>query len=227
MTYVSGADTRETYVPDRTTTPTRGRHRSTYERAAVHAALDEALICHLGFVVDGAPVVLPTIHVRIAERLYLHGSTGARALRLAADGGLPVCVSVTIVDGLVLARSAFHHSMNYRSVVAHGTAHLVTDPAERARALDAIVDHVQPGRSAQCRPPTGKELAATAVLALDLERVSAKVRTGDPVDDPEDLAGPWWAGVVPVTVRRGTPAPSADLRPGVPGPPPAEALPTG
>ncbi len=201
------------YDVHHSTTPTRGRHRSTYDRALVHAVLDEGLVCHLGFVADGAPVVLPTIHARLGERLYLHGSTGSRPLLLAADGGLPVCVTVTLLDGLVLARSAFHHSMNYRSAVAMGRAHLVTDPDERMRALEAIVDHVQPGRWAQCRLPDAKEMAATAVLALDLEHVSAKVRTGDPVDDPDDLAGPWWAGVVPMAVRRGAPVSSADLGP--------------
>lgn len=176
--------------------------------------LDEALICHVAYVRAGRPVLIPTIHARVGERLYLHGSTGASVARTAGAEGLAVCVVVTVVDGLVLARSAFHHSMNYRSVVVHGVARLVTDQAERSVALDGVVDHVWAGRSGQCRPPSRKELAATSVLALDLLEVSAKVRNGDPVDDPADLDGPWWAGVVPVRVTYGEPEPAADLLPG-------------
>ncbi|MFC4563916.1 pyridoxamine 5'-phosphate oxidase family protein [Nocardiopsis mangrovi] len=237
------------------TTPTRHRERAGYDRAAVHAILDADWICHLGFVADGAPVVLPTLYARVADRLYLHGSTGSRPLRTAAraphtpppDGGaepggsdaaegerpsgartgsqdagpgdgLRVCVTVTIADGLVLARSAFHHSVNYRSVVAHGVARRVTDPAERAAALDAIVDAAVPGRSADCRPATPKELAQTAVLRLDLEEVSAKVRAGGVAEDPEDLALPHWAGVVPLTRSLGAAQPDPALAPGTPLP---------
>jgi nitroimidazol reductase NimA-like FMN-containing flavoprotein (pyridoxamine 5'-phosphate oxidase superfamily) len=182
--------------------------RARYDRELVHAVLDEAPICHLGFVVDGAPVVLPTIHARLGERLFLHGSTGARALRAAAGDGLPVCATVTLLDGLVLAKSAFHHSMNYRSVVVHGTARQVRDEDEKRRALHAIVDHIVPGRTADCRPPSRRELAATAVLALDLDEVSAKVRTGGPVDEPEDLQLPYWSGVVPVRLQKDDPVPA-------------------
>ncbi len=139
-----------------------------YDRAAVHAVLDEALICHVGFVHDGEPVVLRQLHARVGDRLYLHGSTGARALQAARGAGLQVCVTVTLTDGLVLARSAFHHSINYRSVVAHGTAHLVDDDAERRAALTALAAAVAPGRSEHTRPPSRKELAATAVLRLEL-----------------------------------------------------------
>ena len=155
-------------VPTARTTPTRKRDRTTYDRAAINAVLDEALICHLGYVVDGAPVVVPTIHARHGDVLYLHGSSGARVARLA-DGGVPVTAVVTVLDALVLARSQFHHSMNYRSVAVHGVAHLVTDPDERATALAAVVEHVAPGRAAESRPGDRQELAATAVLRLPLD----------------------------------------------------------
>ncbi|MEV6208497.1 pyridoxamine 5'-phosphate oxidase family protein [Kitasatospora sp. NPDC051914] len=190
------------------TTPTRSKDRASWDRTAVHAVLDGAWVCHLGFVADGAPVVLPTIYARVGDRLYLHGSTGSRPLRAAgADPGLPVCVTVTLVDGLVLAKSAFNHSVNYRSVVAHGTAHQVTDPEELAVALDALVDHAVPGRSADARPANAKELAATAVIRLDLHEVSLKTRTGGVHDDEEDLGLPHWSGVVPVQTAYGTPEP--------------------
>ncbi|MFJ8659338.1 pyridoxamine 5'-phosphate oxidase family protein [Streptomyces sp. NPDC093795] len=211
--------TADTYTPTDRTVPTRSRERASYDKALVHSILDEAYVCHLGFVRDGAPVVLPTLFGRVGDRLYVHGSTGSRPLRAAGDGvaapGLPVCLTVTHVDGLVLARSAFHHSLNYRSVVVHGTAHQVTDPEERRTALDALVDHVVPGRSADSRPANPKELAATAVLRLDLDEVSAKVRTGGPNDDPEDLALPYWSGVIPVQGGYGPPVPAEDLDPTV------------
>lgn len=217
----TAADT-ASYAPTDLTVPTRGRDRAAYDQELVHAILDEAYVCHLGFVRDGAPVVLPTLYGRVGERLYVHGSTGSRPLRMAADGrqreedaGLAVCLTVTHVDGLVLARSAFHHSINYRSVVIHGTAHQVTDPEEKRAALDALVDHVVPGRSADSRPANAKELAATAVLSLDLAAVSAKVRTGGPNDDPEDLGLPYWAGVVPLRKGHDPLVPAADLTPGI------------
>lgn len=180
------------YRPTERTVPTRSPARAAYDRGLVHAILDEGYVCHLGFVRDDAPVVLPTLYARIAERLYVHGSTGSRPLRAAglADPGLPVCLTVTHVDGLVLARSAFHHSINYRSVVVHGLAYDVTDPEEKRQALDALVDHVVPGRAADSRPANKKELAATAVIRLDLTEVSAKLRTGGVNDEPEDLALP-------------------------------------
>ncbi|MFI8829102.1 pyridoxamine 5'-phosphate oxidase family protein [Streptomyces sp. NPDC053431] len=207
------------YEPTERTVPTRSRERASYDRELVHSILDETYLCHLGFVRDGAPVVLPTLYGRVGERLYVHGSTGSRPLRMAGTGeeapGLPVCLTVTHVDGLVLAKSAFHHSINYRSVVVHGTAHQVTDPEELRTALDALVDHVVPGRSYDSRPGNAKELAATAVLRLDLNEVSAKVRTGGPNDEPEDLALPHWSGVVPVRRSYGAPVPAADLDPAV------------
>jgi len=202
------------YPATASTTPTRLAERARYDKETVHAVLDEALICHLAYVRDGRPVIIPTIHARIGERLYLHGSTGASVARAATSDGIAVCVAVTIVDGLVLARSAFHHSMNYRSVVVHGMARAVTDDAEQTLALEAVVEHVWPGRKDGCRPPNRKERAATSLLALDLLTVSAKVRTGDPVDEPEDLDGPWWAGLVPVRVALGDPVPARDLLPG-------------
>jgi nitroimidazol reductase NimA-like FMN-containing flavoprotein (pyridoxamine 5'-phosphate oxidase superfamily) len=210
-------ETAAAYEPTDRTVPTRSRERASYDRALVHSILDEAYVCHLGFVRDGAPVVLPTLYGRVGERLYVHGSTGSRPLRMAgqADPGLPVCLTVTHVDGLVLARSAFHHSLNYRSVVVHGTAHQVTDPEEKRAALDALVDHVVPGRSRDSRPADAKELAATAVLRLDLDEVSAKVRTGGPNDEPEDLTLPYWTGVVPVGTVHGTPVPADDLDPSI------------
>lgn len=208
------------YEPTERTIPTRSRERASYDREVVHSILDTAYLCHLGFVRDGAPVVLPTLFARVGERLYVHGSTGSRPLRMAgeADPGLPVCLTVTHVDGLVLARSAFHHSINYRSVVVHGTARQVTDAEEKRTALDALVDHAIPGRAADSRPANTKELAATAVLRLELAEVSAKTRTGGPNDDPEDLSLPYWAGVVPVSVTSGAPVPATDLGPAIPLP---------
>ncbi|MGW6292168.1 pyridoxamine 5'-phosphate oxidase family protein [Streptomyces sp. NPDC055058] len=204
------------YAPTGRTVPTRAAQRASYDKESVHAILDEGYVCHLGFVRDGAPVVLPTLYSRVGERLYVHGSTGSRPLRDTgrAGSGLPVCLTVTHVDGLVLARSAFHHSVNYRSVVVHGLAHDVTDPEEKCRALDSLVEQAVPGRAADCRPADKKELAATAVIRIDLGEVSAKVRTGGVNDEPEDLALPYWAGVLPVHRTHGTPLPDPDLAPG-------------
>lgn len=201
------------YRPTRRTTPTRYRERAHYDRKTVHSILDEALVCHLGYVNDGQPVVLPTTHARVGETLYLHGSTGSGPMRAAKLAGLPVCVTATLIDALVLARSAMHHSLNYRSVVVVGAARLVEDQAEKRRALHALIDHIRPGRAADCRPPNSRELAATAVLALDLVEVSAKVRDGGVVDDPEDAALPHWAGVVPLRLTAETPVPASDLDP--------------
>ncbi|MFD9317813.1 pyridoxamine 5'-phosphate oxidase family protein [Streptomyces sp. NPDC060053] len=204
------------YTPTDRTIPTRSAQKASYDRDLVHAILDEGYVCHLGFVRDGAPVVLPTLYGRVGETLYVHGSTGSRPLRMTgqADPGLPVCLTVTHVDGLVLARSAFHHSINYRSVVVHGIAYDVTDPQEKLTALDALVDHVVPGRAADSRPANKKELAATAVIRLDLNEVSAKTRTGGVNEEPEDLALPHWAGVVPLRKGYDTPLPDADLASG-------------
>jgi nitroimidazol reductase NimA-like FMN-containing flavoprotein (pyridoxamine 5'-phosphate oxidase superfamily) len=199
------------YTPTPRTTPTRHPERVAYDRATAHAVLDEAVVAHVGFVVDGRPVVLPQLHARVGDLLYLHGSTGARALLAAREGGLEVCVTVTLVDGLVLARSAFHHSLNYRSVVVHGRAEVVEDPEEKTAALEALVDAVAPGRPAGTRGPTRRELAATTVLRLPLAEVSVKVRTGPPLDDPEDLPLPYWAGVLPLRTVAGAPEPAPEL----------------
>jgi uncharacterized protein len=181
--------------------------RGAYDRATVHAVLDEGFICHVGFVVDGQPYVVPTGYARVGETIYLHGSTGSR---LGLRPGMDVCVTVTLLDGLVLARSAFHHSMNYRSVMAIGRTRPVTDPAQKDAALRALVDHIVPGRSAAVRGADRRELAATAVLALPLDAVSAKVRTGPPIDDEPDYALPIWAGVLPL--RQVADPPVADDR---------------
>ncbi|GEB48161.1 MULTISPECIES: pyridoxamine 5'-phosphate oxidase family protein [Streptomyces] len=208
------------YGPTARTRPTRARERAGYDRELVHAILDDDYLCHLGFVRDGAPVVLPTLYARVGERLYVHGSTGSRPLREAGrpEPGMPVCLTVTRVDGLVLAKSAFHHSVNYRSVVVHGLARQVTDPAERCAALDALVENIVPGRADDSRRADAKELAATAVVRVDLTEASAKVRTGGPEDEPEDRNLPYWSGVLPVSRTYGTPVPADEPGPGIPVP---------
>ena len=193
------------------TTALRDRGRMAYDADVVHAILDEAYVCHVGFVVDGEPRVLPTLHVRVDDTLYVHGSTGSRPLLAArTPEGLLVCVTVTLIDGLVLGRSQFHHSANYRSVVAHGTARLVTDD-ERRRVFRALVEKVCARRSEESRPPSDKELAQTAVLALPLREVSAKVRSGGVIDDPDDYDLPYWAGVLPLRLVAGIPEPDAGV----------------
>ncbi|MFU8871312.1 bifunctional pyridoxamine 5'-phosphate oxidase family protein/GNAT family N-acetyltransferase [Micromonospora sp. SL4-19] len=199
------------------TTATRMRDRMSYDEAAAHAALDEAYHCALSFVVDGEPRVLPTLHVRVGDTLYLHGSTGSRPLLAARRGdGLPVCVAVTHLDGLVFARSQFNHSANYRSVVVHGTARLVTDEREKAEVLTALVEKVAAGRSADSRPPSRRELAETAMLALPLREVSVRARAAGANDEPADLDLPYWAGVVPLRLTAGTPEPAAGVAAPVP-----------
>jgi nitroimidazol reductase NimA-like FMN-containing flavoprotein (pyridoxamine 5'-phosphate oxidase superfamily) len=198
------------------TTVRRLRERGVYDARSIESILDEALICHVGVVVDGTPVVLPTIHARRGRTVYLHGAP-ANALLRAGDGG-EVCVTATLVDGLVLARSAFHHSVNYRSVVVRGPARAVTEPAEKRAALESLVEHVAPGRSSETRAPSDEELRATLVLAVPLDEASAKVRTGPPKDEPEDHALPHWAGVLPLTVVPGAPEPDPDLPDGRPVP---------
>ncbi|RCG28501.1 pyridoxamine 5'-phosphate oxidase family protein [Streptomyces diacarni] len=212
--------TRTPYARTSRTTGTRARERMSYDRESVHGILDAGYLCHLAFVREGRPVVLPTLYARLGEHLYVHGSTGSRPLREAgrSASGMPVCVTVTHVDGLVLAKSAFHHSLNYRSVVAHGDAYEVTDHEERLAALDAVVNNVVHGRADDSRRADAKELAATAVIRLALDEVSAKVRTGGPNDDPEDLDLPYWTGVVPVSPAYGTPIPADHLNPGTPVP---------
>ena len=188
--------------------------RAVYDRAQVHAILDEGFLCHVGFVVDEQPYVIPTGYVRVGEQLYLHGSAASRMLR-TLDQGIQVCVTVTLVDGFVLARSVFHHSMNYRSVVMLGKARLVTDRSEKLEALRSFTNHIVPGRWDEARQPAEQELKSTSVLALPLEEVSAKIRTGPPIDDDEDYALPIWAGVVPIRARIGEPVPDERILPEV------------
>ncbi len=197
----------------------RGAPRARTDRAELYAALDAGPVCHLGVVLDGAPVVVPTVYGRDGDTLYLHGSTGAATLRAAAAGA-PVCVTVTHVDGVVYARSVFHFSMNYRSAVVHGRARLVTDADERLAGLRAVTEHVAPGSWDHARRPNRKELAATALLALDLTEASLKVRTGPPVDDDDDVeAGGRWAGVLPLRTAVGAPEPCPLLPPATTTPP--------
>jgi nitroimidazol reductase NimA-like FMN-containing flavoprotein (pyridoxamine 5'-phosphate oxidase superfamily) len=193
--------------------PERGRH----DRDTVDAILDEAYTCHLGLVdAEGRPFVIPTIHARHGDDLYVHGSPASRALR-TASGPVEVCVAVTLVDGLVLARSAFHHSVNYRSVVVYGRAETVADVDEKRAALERIVEHVLRGRSAGTREPNDKELRGTLVLRVPLDESSAKVREGGPIDDEEDMDLPVWAGVVPLRLVPGVPVADAGITAPWPG----------
>ena len=201
-------------APSARTTVRRLPARAAYERATIDPILDEAVFCHVGFVADGQPYVIPTIHARVGDRLYLHGSAASRMLRTLAEG-VPVCVTATLLDGVVLARSAFHHSLNYRSVVILGTATEVTDPAERLAALEAIVEHVAPGRWREARAPSERELRVTKVLSLPIVEASAKVRSGGPLDDEEDVGWPCWAGVLPLALVPLLPVPDPRLAPGI------------
>jgi nitroimidazol reductase NimA-like FMN-containing flavoprotein (pyridoxamine 5'-phosphate oxidase superfamily) len=198
------------------TTLGRSKERGSADRNDLHEVLDTGLICHLGVVVDGHPMVVPTGYGRVGETLYLHGSTGARSLRAAGDG--EVCVTVTHLDGIVLARSIFHHSVNYRSAVIYGRARLVTDPDERLTGLRALTEQLAPGQWDYARPPSRKELAATAVLALSLEEASVKIRRGAPIDEEEDYTLPVWAGVLPLVTGWGAPQPDPLLPEGIDAP---------
>ncbi len=197
-------------MPTRRTTVRRNAKRGVYDREVVNAILDAGLIAHVGFVHDGQPYVIPMSYVRAGDRLLLHGSGGSRLMRTLA-GGTPACVSVTLLDGLVLARSVFHHSMNYRSVVALGSATKL-EGAEKAAALEALVEGLVPGRSGEARGPNRAELAATMILAFPLDEVSAKARTGPPADDPADVDLPIWAGMIPLALRAGRVEPAPDVR---------------
>ena len=186
--------------PTERSTVKRHADRAHYDRAQIHAILDAGLVAHVGMVVDGAPIVIPMVYARSEETLYLHGARASRLQKTLA-GGVPVCVTVTLLDGLVLARSAFHHSMNYRSVVVLGDAFAVTDEAEKHRAFEALIDHVVPGRNARIRRADDAELRGTSVLAMPIREASAKIRTGPPVEEERDLGFPAWAGVIPFAVR--------------------------
>jgi nitroimidazol reductase NimA-like FMN-containing flavoprotein (pyridoxamine 5'-phosphate oxidase superfamily) len=191
--------------------------RGHFDRETVHAILDEGFICHVGFAVDGQPFVIPTGYARSGDKLYIHGSQASRMLRNLANG-IDACVTVTIVDGLVLARSAFHHSMNYRSVLVFGCATPVEDREEKLKALLALSEHFVPGRWNDVREPTEEELIQTTVLCLPLEEASAKIRTGPPLDDEEDYALPIWAGVVPLKLTASQPIKDPRLPEGIPIP---------
>jgi uncharacterized protein len=191
--------------------------RASYDRDAVYSILDSALVCHVGFAIDGQPYVIPTLHVRIADRLYIHGSAASRMLGAAA-AGTPVAVTVTHIDGLVLARAAFHHSVNYRSVVILGAAHLVADSVEKLAVMKRLIDQVAPGRWDQIRHPSEKELAATSVLSIPIVEASAKLRSGDPLDDEADYAMPIWAGQIPIAMKTLTPVADARLDASIPPP---------
>jgi uncharacterized protein len=199
--------------------PKRGFH----DRETIDSILDEALLCHLGFVHEGRPAVIPTLHARVGDEVFVHGSAASRMIRALA-GGLEACLTVTLVDGLVLARSAFHHSVNYRSVVLYGTATPVTEPEDKERALEAFTEKLVPGRWPDVRWPTPKELKGTAALALPIAEGSAKVRTGPPIDDDEDYALDAWAGVVPIRTEILDPVPDPRLRPGIETPEHVRAL---
>lgn len=195
----------------------RGANRATYDVETVHAILDAGFICHIGFVANGQPFVIPTAYGRVDDRLFIHGSPASRMLK-TLEQGIEVCVTVTLLDGLVLARSAFHHSVNYRSVVLFGTAHKVDDFAEKAQALKAFTDQVIPNRWSSLRSMTDKEVKGTTVLAMPITEASAKVRTGPPVDDEADYTLPIWAGVLPLRMVADAPVSDPKLLDGIPIP---------
>jgi nitroimidazol reductase NimA-like FMN-containing flavoprotein (pyridoxamine 5'-phosphate oxidase superfamily) len=202
------------FAPTERTKVRRLPPRAVYDREAVYRILDEGLVCHIGFVAEGKPVVIPTGYGRKGDTIYIHGSPASRMLRTLGEG-VDVCVTVTLLDGLVLARSAFHHSVNYRSVVIFGTATVVEDREGKLEALRVFTEHVMPGRWEEIRQPSDKELQATMVLTLPLQEVSAKVRTGPPVDDEADYALPVWAGVLPLTLTPGPPVADSRLPAGI------------
>jgi nitroimidazol reductase NimA-like FMN-containing flavoprotein (pyridoxamine 5'-phosphate oxidase superfamily) len=199
-------------APSERTRVRRLAKRADYERDAIHAILDAAVVCHVGYLIDGLPYVTPTAHWREGDHVYWHGSSASRALR--AQTGVEVCFTVCLLDGLVFARSGFNHSMNYRSVMAFGLAEIIADPDEKYAALKAFTERLAPGRWAEIREPTVQEMKATTILRLGLDEASAKIRTGNPGDDEADYALPVWAGVLPFTLVPGTPIPDPRLKPG-------------
>jgi uncharacterized protein len=207
----------DSFTPTGRTQVRRYPNRAVYDKAQVYGVLDEGFLCHVGFVADGQPFVIPTGFARSGDQIYIHGSAASRMLRTLHQD-VDVCVTVTLVDAFVLARSGFHHSMNYRSVVVLGKARLVTDREEKLNALRSFTNHIVPGRWDEVRPPTDKELKATTVLALPLNEVSAKMRTGGPIDDDEDYALPIWAGIVPVRTQMGEPVSDGRVPAGIPAP---------
>ena len=203
----------DTQLPSARTRVVREPHRGVYDRETAYRILDEGFLCHVGFVVDGQPFVIPTSYGRKDANLYIHGSAASRMLRQMKEAA-PVCVTVTLLDGLVLARSVFNHSMNYRSVVILGKATLVDDPAEKLAALRTLAEHILPGRWDDARQPNDRELKQTSVLRVPIEEFSAKVRTGPPLDDEEDYSFPTWAGVLPLETKAGAPIRDPLLDPG-------------
>ncbi|MBW4567938.1 MAG: pyridoxamine 5'-phosphate oxidase family protein [Tolypothrix carrinoi HA7290-LM1] len=204
----------ENLTPTQRSQIKRVPQRGNYERQVIYQILDEGLICHLGFAVDNQPFVIPTAYGRVEDQLYIHGSPASRMLRSLITG-IEVCLTVTLLDGLVMARSAFHHSMNYRSVVIFGTASVVKDAEEKLEALRAFTEHVVPGRWAEVRQPSRQELQGTLVLSLPLAEASAKIRTGAPLDDEIDYDLPVWAGVVPLQLVAGEAIADSRLQPGI------------
>ncbi|HEV3307693.1 MAG TPA: pyridoxamine 5'-phosphate oxidase family protein [Candidatus Sulfotelmatobacter sp.] len=201
------------YTPTPRTRLVREADRAVYDREAVYRILDEGFLCHAGFLVDGQPFVIPTSYGRNNDKLFIHGSAASRMLRTMKES-IPVCVTVTLLDGLVLARSIFNHSMNYRSVVVLGKATLVDDPTEKIEALRLLSEHIIPGRWADSRQPNERELRATSVLRVPIEEFSAKVRSGPVIDDEEDYSFPTWAGVVPLEMKVGAPVDDSRMLPG-------------
>ena len=210
--------TPDSYQPTERTQVKRRAMRGVYDKPQVHAILDQGVICHVGFVINGQPFVIPTAYARSGEQVYIHGAPASRLMRPVQGQEMDLCLTVTLVDGLVLARSAFHTSINYRSVVVLGKARHITDPAEKREALRCVTNHVIPGRWEQAKQPSDQDIKGTSVLALPLEEVSAKIRTGPPVDDEEDYALPIWGGVVPVVQSFGEPIPDDRLLAGLTAP---------
>lgn len=208
----------ETQMPTARTRLVREPHRAVYDREAVYKILDEGFLCHVGFVSDGQPFVIPTSYGRKGDYLFIHGSAASRMLRGMKEG-MPVCVTVTLIDGLVLARSIFNHSINYRSVVILGKATPVEDPEQKLAALRALSEHILPGRWDDVRQPNERELKQTAVLGLSIEEFSAKRRSGPPLDDPEDYSFPTWAGILPLELTAGKPVADPNLQAGREAPP--------
>ena len=205
----------QTFTPTERTRVRRIPNRGVYDRAQVYGILDEGTVCHIGFTFEGQPYVIPTGYARFGDEVFVHGSTASRMIRALGDG-IDLCLTVTLVDGLVLSRSAFHHSMNYRSVVILGRARAVSDPVEKMMALRCFTNHIVPGRWEEVRQPSDQELKSVTVLALPLEEVSAKIRTGGPVEEPFDIDRPVWAGVIPLRTVAGDPIPAPDLVPSTP-----------
>ena len=207
----------ESFTPTERTRVVREPHRGSYDRETIYKILDEGIVCHVGFSTDAQPFVIPTLFARVADAIYFHGSAASRMLR-GASTGIPVCVTVTLTDGLVLARSVFNHSMNYRSVVALGNATLVAEPGEKLQALHAFTEKILPGRWQDARQPNDKELKATSILKLPLTEVSAKIRSGPVLDDEEDYALTVWAGIVPLHLQAQPPIRDERCDPSIPVP---------